>query len=122
MIGSFSHTRRDERYPLSGSIQIAWDSDTGGYAYVAARCLDISAHGMGFESPNAIPVRAYIAIRSKIPNLAVPGHANVRYCTRGRNGNFRVGVQFNDIVVYDKIPEMQKAPSLSPGPSVSELS
>jgi PilZ domain-containing protein len=122
VIGSFSHTRRDERYPLSGSVQIAWDSDSGGYAYASARCLDISAHGMGFESPNAIPVRAYLAIRSKIPDLVIPGHGNVRYCTRSRSGNFRVGVQFTDLVVYDKIPEMQKAPSLSSGPPVTGLS
>jgi hypothetical protein len=109
VIGSFSHTRRDERYPLSGSVQIAWDSDSGGYAYASARCLDI-------------PVRAYLAIRSKIPDLVIPGHGNVRYCTRSRSGNFRVGVQFTDLVVYDKIPEMQKAPSLSSGPPVTGLS
>jgi hypothetical protein len=122
VIGSSSHTRRDERYPLSGSVQIAWDSDSGGYAYASARCLDISAHGMGIESPNAIPLRAYIAIRSKIPDLIIPGRANVRYCTRSRNGSFRVGVQFNGLVAYDKIREMQKAPILSSGPPVSELS
>ena len=73
---------------------------------------------MGLESPKQIPVRSYIMIQPSIPKLIIPGRASVRYCTRSRNGNYRVGVEFNEVVVFDKIPEMQKARSRSPRPSV----
>jgi PilZ domain len=98
--------RRYDRYSISASLQIGWDTESGEARFSQAKCLDVSDQGMRLETPQPIPVRSLIMIRANTRGLRIPGQGSVRYCIRSGQG-YRVGVEFGGKVVFEKPPASQ---------------
>ena len=83
--------RRQDRVNCSQTVTVMWRDNRGEEKFANAQALDVSAHGLRLQMPEAVPHQTSITLRAA--KLGLHGRASVRHCFR-KGGRFAVGVQF----------------------------
>ena len=84
--------RRHARDLIDGSLRILWEDADGREQVSQARIVNISPHGIGLHTNQAIPLRSPISCNDE--KLGIRGRGTVRHCTYLK-GKYRIGVEFN---------------------------
>ena len=92
MAKSEKGTRRDQRTPSQGRVQLQWPDALRGRQVLTARVIDISENGMKVQVPHAIALGTYVQIKSK--DYALSGVAGVKHCSREKTG-YEAGLEFS---------------------------
>ena len=78
-------------------VQVDWD------APLDAQTVDLSHHGVSITSPRRLNVgqECIVELGVSVPEIASPPalRASVRYCTRLRDGEFRIGMRFVSVSI-----------------------
>lgn len=90
--------RRVARTPAEGKVVLAWTDEHGWPREIRGRCVDVSELGLQVQSPDPIPVQAYVCLRTS--QLPLNDFASVRYC-RSSGVGYRIGLEFSDRVNGD---------------------
>jgi len=83
--------RRQDRVICTQTVMVMWRDHRGEEKFANAQALDVSAHGLRLQMPEAVPQQTSITLRAT--KLGLHGRASVRHCFR-KGGRFAVGVQF----------------------------
>ena len=85
--------RRAQRWPFPGTVELWIPGENGVEQYALATSLNLSAHGIGIKSDDALPVDLELAIAIHEPEMSFHGRAIVRHCSEIEGGHY-VGLQF----------------------------
>src|SRR4051812_40160204 len=84
----WGNRRSCERLPIEGPIRLGYYDGSGRSVTLACACVDVSANGMGVQSPEAIPVDTEVYLcAGKSREFRV---ARVCHCHE-RGPSFRIG-------------------------------
>jgi hypothetical protein len=88
---TLGNRRRDERHPISGTVNVTVKNQYGQLSTRTCKCLNLSATGLALESEEAIPISSAAYLYSS--QHGMKGFAAVRHCLRHGSG-YHVGMQF----------------------------
>jgi len=88
---TLGNRRRDERQPISGTVNVTVKNQYGQLTTRTCTCLNLSATGLALESEEPIPISADAYLYSS--QYGLKSFAAVRYCLRCTSG-YQIGVQF----------------------------
>src|SRR5689334_8474756 len=84
--------RRHHRLTQPGAVRLTWQDANGLTRFARGRCLDVSPSGARIETPEPIPLKAYVQFSAeKIPLTTT---ASVRHVARTA-GKYIIGLEFS---------------------------
>lgn len=84
--------RPEERFSVDFQVMLSWQEKNGQVRGSGARCVDLSASGLGIETRDAFPAHSIVLVRSE--QFGRMGHATIRYCRR-EGMKYSVGLLFS---------------------------
>ena len=91
--GALNGRRKAPRWPFPGTVELWIPDEAGVEQYALATSLNLSVHGIGIKTDDALPINMELAIAIHEPEVSFHGRATVRHCTEVEDGYY-VGMQF----------------------------
>ena len=88
-----SGRRKAPRWPFPGTVELWVPDENGIEQHTLATSLNLSVHGIGVKTDDALPIDLELAIAIHEPEVSFHGRAVVRHCTEVEDGYY-VGMQF----------------------------
>ncbi len=85
--------RRYQRSPISQTVPILWEDESGREQRLQGRLLDVSVSGAKVWTPTRLPARALVTFNC--PALGVGGRGTVRYCNTAKGG-YEIGLELGN--------------------------
>ncbi len=82
--------RKESRRPIGGEVLLVWQGGNGQRQFCTVRGVDLSETGVGVESPEPLPVDAYVQVHAE--HLGFSWAARVRHC-RDRRSKYLIGLE-----------------------------
>src|SRR5215472_6543205 len=93
----------DRRQSPRKVMQVLARVSVAGDATLDAQTVDLSHHGVSITSPHQLNVgqECIVELGVSVPEIATPPalRASVVYCTRLREGAFRIGMKFTSVSI-----------------------
>jgi hypothetical protein len=83
--------RREERYPITCTVQISWQRANGESCTTRATCREVSLPGARVECSEPLMARSSVYLSAA--NYGLMGNATVRYCLR-QGMKYAIGLEF----------------------------
>ena len=103
------NNRRHRRIPYVGPIRICWE-EQGQQCFAAARCIDVSEHGLRVEVARAVRPGTHLLLSAE--RLKLAGAASVRRMDRA-GSKYLLGLQLTQAMAPGRLAELEGRPEVT---------